>query len=229
LHKKCIKANAYKAKVGFTMGESQKIMAMHNYSQFGIWTEGAMKIQRSKAELLMQRRIYEAMVIDANEEHNIRGGVQHWCTEVAWAWVLMRREGLSANALNELMQHTRRYDIGDMKEEDSERISGKLRAAGVSLELKSHSLDGGRPRNNRMDAVVGELHEYNARVMTDYRLAACEYLHDVKGFRKKRLERDIAIEAIKENAGTGRMQEMRMDVYREKGIWIQMCEGDEPD
>jgi hypothetical protein len=32
LYKKCIKANAYKAKLGFIMGESQKIMAMYNYS-----------------------------------------------------------------------------------------------------------------------------------------------------------------------------------------------------
>jgi hypothetical protein len=185
--------------------------------------------QRSKRELLVQRQIYEAMVKDSQEEHNIRGGVQHWVTEVAWAWTLVNREKFSADSLRALFEHTRTYDIGNMKAEDFMRISGKLRAAGVSLELKSHSLDGGRPRNNRMDAVVGELHEYNARVMTDYRLAACEYLHDVKGFRKKRLERDIAIEAIKENAGTGQMQEMRRDVYREKGIWIQMCEGDEPE
>jgi hypothetical protein len=33
-----------------------------------------MKRQRGKAELLRQRQIYEAMVHDAQDEHNIRGG-----------------------------------------------------------------------------------------------------------------------------------------------------------
>jgi hypothetical protein len=183
--------------------------------------------QRGKAELLMQRRIYEAMVHDAHDEHNIRGGVQYWCTEVAWAWVLMSREGFSRDGINSLIRHTRRYDIGGMDTRDRDRITEKLRTAGVSLKLETRPFYGGRPRG-RMDLAVGELHEYNARVMTDYRLAACEYLRDVKGFGRRRLERDIAITAETE-VKTELLEKMRQDVYRKKGIWIRTCDGDEPE
>jgi hypothetical protein len=185
--------------------------------------------QRSKAELLRQRQIYEAMVRDSHEEHNIRGGVQHWVTEVAWAWVLMSREGFSGNEINSLIQHTRGYDIGDMPQGLRDALTEKTRAAGITADLTTRSMDIRHPRRSRMDRAVGELHEYNARVMTDYRLAACEYLRDVKGFGRKRLERVMALEAVIESADTDRMQEMRGEVFDRKGIWIQMCDGDEPE
>jgi hypothetical protein len=169
--------------------------------------------QRSKAELLRQRQIYEAMVRDSHEEHNIRGGVQHWVTEVAWAWVLMSREGFSGNEINSLMQHTRGYDIGDMPQGRRDALTEKVRGAGITADLETRPTD----------------IKYNARVMTDYRLAACEYLRDVKGFGRKRLERVLALEAVIESSGTDRMQEMRGEVFDRKGIWIQMCDGDEPE
>jgi hypothetical protein len=190
--------------------------------------EADMKRQRGKAELLMQRQIYEAMVHDAQDEHNIRGGVQHWVTEVAWAWVLMNREGVSRDGINSLIQHTRSYDIGGMDTHDRDRIIKKIQEAGVSLKLETRPLVRKRPRN-RIDLTVGELHEYNARVMTDYRLAACEYLRDVKGFGRKRLARVIALEAVIESSGTDAMQKMRGEVFNRKGIWIQMCDGDNPE
>ena len=81
-----------------------------------------MKRQRSKAELLLHMRTYQALKKDAENKESISGKTVYWRMAVEWCTALWKEEKFSTNELAKFLQYIADNNVTELTEERREEI-----------------------------------------------------------------------------------------------------------
>ena len=185
-----------------------------------------MKRQRSKAELLLQMRAYQALKKDERNGTGLSKKTVYWRMGVEWSVVLWKDENFSTNEIAKFLQYIVEHDVTELSEVRRQEIRELLNIK-VDWTLRN-SLHKKKERN-AVDQAVHDLGMHNTQVSVDYSLLACEYLMTHKGYAKKRLDRVIGDVYYLDNQTADIIWQARQELYDKKGIWIELGNDEKPE
>ena len=186
-----------------------------------------MKRQRSKAELLLHMRTYQALKKDAENKESISGKTVYWRMAVEWCTALWKEEKFSTNELAKFLQYIADNHVTELTEERREEIRKAIGGKGADWILKNTVIP--CKKKNAVDQAVNDLEFYNTKACVDYSLLACEYLITQKGYAKKRLDRVIGNVYYLDNLTADLVWKMRQELFDQKGIWVELGKDDIPE
>ena len=185
-----------------------------------------MKRQRSKAELLLHMRTYQALKKDAENKESISGKTVYWRMAVEWCTALWKEEKFSTNELAKFLQYIADNNVTELTEERREEIRNMLLE---KVDWVLNNPDVQQRKKNAVDQAVSDFQYYNTEGFVNYSLLACEYLVTQKGFGKKRLDRVMGNVDFFDNLKACLIWDMRQELFDQKGIWVELGKDDIPE
>lgn len=180
--------------------------------------------QRSKKELLLHVRAYEALKRTKADGTEINERAPYWRMGVTWSYTLWKIENWSANEIAKLLSYVSSHEVTDLSEERRNEIQDMLRDK-VRWRLENRAVVRSK---NGVDSAIERNQQNCTRISVDYCLLACEYLMTEKGYSTKRLNRVMDNVYAYDNQCAVQICNMRKELFDHKGIWIDL-DGDMPD
>lgn len=182
-----------------------------------------MKRQRTKDELLIALKTYNAVKRDEELKMGLCGNAAYWRAGVLWSVVLWKIYNFSAREISEALEHVMQ-EVTELSEDRREEIREKLDKTNCEWILKNTVTL--KNYKSNIDRVYNELEYYNTETSVNYSLLIAEYLMNEKGFRKKRLDRAFKNVFILDMEKTSTICDMQKDLFDHKGIWINLNDED---
>ncbi len=187
-------------------------------------------VQRSKAELLYNLQMYEAMRKDTKENKNNRNNTAYFRLEVEWCYIFWKDFNMTRPGIMKFLQYVNDNDVSNLPEGRRSEINKLLKEKGCFWTLKNMADRYTRNiKNTIVDRSVRSLENHNTEVAVDYSLLALEFLAKERGFTSKELDLAMEFELLIDSYSMEKIYEYRNEIYEKKQIWFQLDENDMPD
>lgn len=180
--------------------------------------------QRSKAELLRNRRSYENILKDERNGKQLRGKASIWRNDVEWGTVLLN-EKASSQFMVDFFTHLKSIDVIELPKTTVEECNELFKT--LNIDFMWHN---GHKNSGKKDVIsksIDYLIWYNTQMFINYGSIACIYLKN-HGYGAKRIARMLTNVLYIDNSFNAEMIfVLRHDLYVRKGIYLSLDDSED--